>query len=60
MPRFLVVENRMRRAEYLIDAVDAEAARRLDGTILDEGGDVDDYGYEILDVTEVGSTRGTL
>ena len=60
MPRFLVVENRMRRAEYLIDAVDAEAARRLDGTILDEGGAADDYGYEVLDVTEVDSTQDTL
>lgn len=53
MPRFRVAEIRARKVIYLIDAVDERAARHLEGDILDEGGDADDYGQEILEVEEV-------
>lgn len=53
MPRYIVHEKRSRTAEYLIDAADEQAAGRLDGQILDEGGDADDYGDELLSVEEV-------
>ena len=53
MPRFKVAETRARRVEYLIDAESEDAARRLDGEIIEEGGDADDYGLEILSVEQV-------
>lgn len=53
MPRYKVAETRARRAEYLIDAESEEAARSLDGDIVAEGGDADDYGLEILSVEQV-------
>ena len=53
MPKFVVRETRARTVEYLIEAADETAARKLDGEILDEGGDADDYGLETLSVEQV-------
>lgn len=54
MPRFKVRESRGYTATYLVDAVDAEAAGRLDGKIVEEeGGDGGDYGIELLSVEEI-------
>jgi hypothetical protein len=51
--RYIVRERRCYTAEYLIEAVSAEAAGRLDGNILEEaGGDGDDHGDELLSVEE--------
>lgn len=54
MPKFIVKEKRARQAEYLIEAADEESAGRLDGDIIDEGGDADDYGLELVSVELVG------
>lgn len=53
MPRYRVTEIRARKAVYLIDAADEKAAERGDGEILDEGGDADDYGQELVSVERV-------
>lgn len=60
MPRFKVVEHRMRRAEYLIDASDEQAARSLSGEILDESEDKDDWGYETVKVERVEDDQEAL
>jgi len=52
--RFHVKERRVRTVEYLIEATDAGAAGRLDGTILDESDGADDTGLELLSVEPVG------
>ena len=53
MPRYRVTEIRARKATYLIDAATEDAAKGLNGDIIAEGGDADDYGQEILDVEQV-------
>lgn len=51
MPRYKVREKRAYIAEYLIDAVDSDAAGELKGEIVEEsGGDGDDHGEELLSV----------
>lgn len=55
--RFIVEEIRARRVQYLVEAVDADAAGRLDGTLLEEGGDHDDYGLELVSVRETEATE---
>lgn len=45
-------EIRAREVQYLIDAEDEAAARKLDGEIIEEGGDADDYGQELVSVEE--------
>lgn len=51
--RFKVVEIRARRVEYLVEAEDEGSASRLDGKILEENGDADDYGLEHVSTTQV-------
>lgn len=53
MPKFIVRERRARDVEYLIEATDESAARKLDGEIIWEVGDYDDYGLELLGVVRV-------
>ena len=59
MPRYLVIEHRMHKSGYLIDAESEDAAQGLDGDIVDEA-NTDDWGYEILSVEEVNPETDTV
>lgn len=52
MPRYQVVEHRMHKSGYLIDAASEDDARGLNGDVIDEA-NTDDWGYEVLSVEEV-------
>ena len=60
MKRFKVRERRVYTAEYLIEATDATAAGRADGTIIDETPCDDDTGLELLSVEEVSADTEAL
>lgn len=52
MPKFHVTEIRAFKAGYLVEAEDAEDAKKCDN-ILDEN-ETDSWGHELLSVEEVG------
>lgn len=53
MPRFRVVEVRAYRSKYLIDAEDEQAAKNLNGAIIDSL-DTDSWGESLESIEEVG------
>jgi len=50
MPIYEVKERRAYTETYIIKAKNKEAAGRLDGEILDEWNEGDDYGLELISV----------
>jgi hypothetical protein len=58
MPRYYVKERRCYNAEYLVDAVDEEAASHLRGDIVaEEANEWNSWGEELLEVSEVEDDR---
>lgn len=52
MPRFKVVEKRAYKEGFLIDAVDEEAAKRLDGEVVADAS-TDSWADELLELEQV-------
>jgi hypothetical protein len=53
MPRYRVTEERSYTSTMIIDAVDAEAAERGEGEIIEENA-TDSFGAKLLGVEEIG------
>lgn len=54
MKKYKVIEKRMSVVEYEIEAESEEAAKQLEGEIIDEQ-ETDNYGYELVSCEEIES-----
>ena len=54
MKKYKVIEKRMSVVEYEIEAESEEAAKQLEGEIIDEQ-ETDNYGYDLVSCEEIES-----